>query len=68
MNAIKHPEITVALSEEDGNIYFIIGRARSAMRKAGISRKECDQFSNEVAETKSYDEALQVVMRWVGTI
>jgi hypothetical protein len=67
MNTPKHSEVTVPLSDQDGNIFFIIGRVSKAMRRADISSEEREQFAAEVMNTRSYDEALEVVMRWVET-
>lgn len=61
----KYPDIEVQLSGEDGNAFFIIGRVRQALRQAGVSGKECDQFSNE-AMAGDYDNVLQTCMRWVS--
>ena len=67
MNTPKHPEVTVPLSGQDGNIFFIIGRTSKAMLRAGVSSEEREQFAAEAMSARSYDEALQVVMRWVET-
>jgi hypothetical protein len=34
---IRHPEVTVQLTGEDGNAFMIIGLARQALRDAGVS-------------------------------
>lgn len=61
----KYPEITVQLSGEDGNIFHILGRIRSAMRQQGVDSDEIDRFSEQIAAAKSYDEALRVCIEWV---
>ena len=63
----RYPDITVPLSGEDGNIFFIIGRTRRLMNRAGLPREEMDAFSKEVMDAESYDKALQTVMKWVHT-
>jgi hypothetical protein len=65
MNEPRHPEVTVQLTGEDGNIFFIIGRVRKALRRADVAEEEIDAFSREVNETESYAAALAAVMRWV---
>jgi hypothetical protein len=61
----KYPDVQVQLSGEDGNAFFIIGRVRAALRRAGVESKECDEFSNE-AMSGDYDNVLQTAMRWVS--
>lgn len=53
----------VQLSGEDGNIFFIVGRVRRALKKAGLDTAE--EMSTKVMAAGSYDEALQVVMQYV---
>ena len=60
----KYPDVTVPLTGEDGNIFFIIGRARKIARRAGAPADEIDQFSNEVGAAQSYEDALGVVEDW----
>jgi len=60
----KYPDIEVQLSGEDGNVFFIIGRVRKAMRRAGIPAAEIEVFTDE-AKSGDYDNALQTCMKWV---
>ena len=64
--SLKHPEVEVDLSDEDGNAFAILGRVRKAMRRAGLSEAEIETFTGE-ANSGDYDHLLQVVMRWVTT-
>ena len=66
MTEPKYPEICVPLSEEDGNAFFIINRARKIARRSGVSTAELDKFSKE-AMSSDYDHVLQTVMRWFAT-
>ena len=52
---------TVRLVGEDGNIYAIIGRVSSALRRAGYSHLEINKFREEVMSSHDYDEALRTV-------
>ena len=61
----KYPDIRVQLTGEDGNIFSILGRVQQEMRRKGVPQAQRDQFFTEVTATKSYDEALGVVMTWV---
>lgn len=56
---------TVKLIGEDGNAFAIMGRVRSALRKAGYSEKELDKYHEE-ATSGSYDHLLSVTMKWVN--
>lgn len=60
----KHPDITVQLSGEDGNAFFILGRVRKAMRRAGLGKDEIEQFTAE-AQSGDYDNLLATCCRWV---
>ena len=64
--AIKYPHVKVNLSGEDGNAFFIIGRVRKALRRAGVSDEEIELFTEEV-RSGDYDHLLQTVMRTVET-
>ena len=61
----KFPEVHVQLSGEDGNVFAVIGRVRQALRKGGATVDDVKAFTDEVGASRSYDEALLVVMRWV---
>jgi len=61
---IKYPNVEVQLSGEDGNAFAILGRVKKAMRRAGISKEECDAYQAE-ATSGDYDHLLQTTMRWV---
>jgi hypothetical protein len=60
----KYPDITVQLTNEDGNAFAVLGRVNRALRQAGISPAERDAFVQE-ATAGDYDALLQTVMRWV---
>ena len=62
----KYPNISVNLSECDGNSFSIIGRVRKAMKRAGVPDEEIEAFSKE-AMSGDYDHLLQTVMKTVET-
>ncbi len=62
-NGVKHPEITVELIGYDGNAFLILGRCSQAMRRAGLSQEERDEFQKE-ATSGSYDDLLATCMKW----
>ena len=54
------------LSGTDGNVFFLMAACTRALREAGATKAERDEFSQEVMASSSYDEALQVMARWVN--
>lgn len=61
---VKYPNVRVQLSGEDGNAFSIIGRVSNALRKAGVSEAEIEEYRRE-AMSGGYDNVLQTAMRWV---
>ena len=61
----KYPNVTVQLSGEDGNAFFIIARVGEALKRAGILQKEINAFRKE-ATSGDYDHVLQTCMAWVN--
>ena len=61
----KHPEITVELTGQDGNAFFILGAVRKALQREGVAQAEIDLFMQE-AKSGDYDHLLQTCMRWVS--
>jgi hypothetical protein len=62
---VKFPDIEVQLSGEDGNVFAIIGRVRRALRRAG-EQEAADEYTLDMTNACSYDEALQITMRTVN--
>lgn len=60
----KYPDISVQLTNTDGNAFAVLGRVRQALRQAGVSAEAQQAFLAE-ATAGTYDELLQVVMQWV---
>ena len=58
-------DISVKLVGEDGNAFAILGATQRALRKAGASENELNQYLNE-ATAGNYDKLLQVTMDWVN--
>lgn len=52
------------LTGADGNIFNLIGLARKALREAG-QRELGEEMTNRVYTSKSYDEALQIIMEYI---
>lgn len=66
MTQPKYPDVTVQLTGEDGNAFFIIGRVSQALRRAGVDNDEIEAFRKE-AMSGDYDNVLRTAMRWVET-
>ena len=61
---VKHPEVKVQLTGEDGNAFAIIGRVQRAMKEAGVSSEEIKQFVEE-AMSEDFDNLIETCLRWV---
>jgi hypothetical protein len=62
----KFPDVQVQLSGEDGNAFFIVGRVRKALERAG-HREAAVEFFNE-ALSGDYDHVLQTCMIYVEVL
>jgi hypothetical protein len=58
-------DINVSLIGHDGNAFSIMGAVTKAMRRAGVSREEQDQYFQE-ATAGDYNELLVTTMKWVN--
>lgn len=56
--------VKVQLSNKDGNIFAIIGRASQALRIAGF-KDEAKEMSSKAMKTHSYQDALDVIADYV---
>ena len=57
-------DIRVRLTGEDGNIFFILGRVREALRHGGRSDL-VPEVTAAVTNSRSYEEALARIMEYV---
>lgn len=64
---VKYPHVTVQLTGQDGNAFFILGRVMGALRDAGVPEEEVDEFLRE-AKSGDYDHLLATVMKWVNAL
>ena len=60
-------DITVELTGIDGNAFSIMGAVTKAMRRAGVSREEQDQYFKE-ARSGDYNQLLATTMEWVEVV
>lgn len=49
---------------EDGNVFSTLGICSKALKKAGLV-EEAKEMRNKVFSSGSYDEALQIMMKYV---
>ena len=62
---IKYPEIKVQLVGLDGNAYSIMGRVSAALKEAGVSKEEIDEYYAE-STSGDYDHLLRTATQWVS--
>ena len=59
-----YPDVSVRLTGTDGNVFMIIGKASSAIRRVH-GNDAAATFANEAMAQDSYDAVLQLAMRTV---
>ena len=57
-------DVKVQLSGNDGNAFAIMGAVKSALKKAGATREELDEYLKE-SMSSDYDNLLRVAAKWV---
>lgn len=55
---------TVVFTGENGNIYNLLGIASRALKKVS-QRDKATEMCSRVTKSKSYDEALLIIMEYV---
>jgi hypothetical protein len=61
----KYQTVTVKLTGNDGNAFSIMGAVSKALRKAGATAEEVEQYMNE-SMSGDYDNLLRTAMKWVN--
>jgi hypothetical protein len=56
--------VKVQLSGNDGNAFSVMGAVKSALKKAGATGEELDQYLKD-SMSGDYDNLLRVAMDWV---
>ena len=64
---MKYPKAKINLYGIDGNAYSIMEAAAKALKKAGASQNEIDQFYKE-CKSGAYDNLIQTVADWCNII
>ncbi len=52
------------LTGKDANIFNLMGIASNALKKAGL-KEEAKEMKDKIMDSKSYDEALRIIMDYV---
>jgi len=60
----EFPEVTLDLTNVDGNAFVLIGKCRKAMLKHGVPDYKIDEFLDE-ATSGDYDYLLRAIMTYV---
>ncbi len=60
----KYPQVKVQLVGQDGNAFAILGAVRRAMKRAGLTAAQIEEFQAE-ATSGDYDHLLQTAMKYV---
>lgn len=64
--AVKYPEVTVRLTGQNGNVFWIIGEVVKHIRRK-VGARAADEFAGEAMRQESYDALLRLVMSTVNT-
>lgn len=64
MTTTRYPDIEVQLTGNDGNAMSIMTRVSRALRIAGVSDKEVNEYMAE-AMSGDYDNVIYTSMQWV---
>jgi len=63
-NTVKY-DIKVQLTGRDGNAYAIMSAVSKALRQAGVSEEEINQYQDE-SMSGDYENLLLVAAQWVN--
>ena len=61
---VRFPNVTVRLTEEDGNAFAILSRVRIALKRAGAKMSDLEEFTID-ATSSDYAHLLATVQKWV---
>ena len=62
---VKYSNVTVRLTDQDGNAFAIIGAVTKALRRANVPEAEIDAVRGEMMNG-DYDHLLQTAMKTVN--
>lgn len=64
---VRHPEIEVQLTGEDGNAFAIMGKVRKALQRGGVDKEEIDEYM-KLAMSGDYNNLLNVSQQFVTVL
>lgn len=65
----KYPTgLMIDISGPEGNIYYLFGVANRLVRELKLSAEEKAEFERDRNEQRTYQEHLDVMVRWFGII
>ena len=64
LRQVKKMKPKCQLVGHDGNIFNLMGIASKALKEAGQKEKS-DEMIKRITDSKSYDEALRIIMEYV---
>lgn len=56
--------VSIELSSEEGNVFFIMSKVSIALKNAGATEAECKEF-RALCRRGTYEDALSVCREWV---
>jgi hypothetical protein len=62
---VRYPDVFVQLTGNDGNAFAIMGRVISALKDAGVSKEEIDEYLAQ-SQSGDYDNLLRTAAEWVS--
>jgi hypothetical protein len=65
--SVKHGNVTVQLTGEDGNAFAIIGRVAGALRRQ-VSPDAAEAYTSAAMDCGSYDDLLSLTMGTVHVV
>ena len=65
-NTPKYPNVIVEMDIDgpDGNAFAIMGRVQAALKKAGATKEECNQYTMD-SMSGDYENLLATADKWV---
>jgi len=52
------------LTGQDGNVFYILGKAQKAAKQAGWTEEEIQDFIHKATHSESYDAVLQLCFQY----
>ena len=63
----ERKKVKASIVGADGNVFNLIGICQRSLKDAGL-RDEAQELQTRVMSSKSYDEALQIMMEYIDPV